>query len=97
MVNNTYRCPIMAFIDILEKIFHRRNRCSNLNVDMAVVFCREVWIVWHDMCICEYMTVFINCDAVVSSPIYRIPIYFRYCLLTKSFWKTLAALAILHA
>src|SRR5438046_8262386 len=49
------------------------------------------------MFIGEYMTVFLNSDAVISSSIQWISIYLRQCLLAKSLWKMLGAFTVLHA
>ena len=97
MVDELYRCSIVAFIDILEKIFDRSDRGSDLDVDVTVVFCGQVWIIRYDMCIGEYMAMFMNPDAIIPSSVDRISIYFWQCFIAEIFGILFAAFAVLHA
>ena len=67
----------MAFIDVFEKILHRSDRCSDLDINVTIIFCEEIWIVWNNMCVREYMSVFVNGDTIVGSSIDWVSIHLR--------------------
>jgi len=64
----------MTFVDVFVKVFDRGNRCGDLNIDVAIVFLGEDWVVRNDMAVVEQKSMSFDFHSIVRPAIDRISI-----------------------
>ena len=97
MTANLKSGSVMTFVHILMYVFNRLDGGADLNVDMTVIFCNEVGIVWYNVTVVQWSIVDQVDPPILASPVKRITILVHLCLwlpmsrvalLTLSFLKT---------
>ncbi len=90
-------CMIMSFVNVLEQILDCTNVVADLNVDVRIIFGRQIDIVRYHPTIVQFNTMNQNCTPRISASINRISIYIRSHLKLELVWILLCAFAIFHA
>jgi len=87
----------MSFINILEHILDCTNVVVDLNIDVRIVFGRQINIVWYHPTIVQLNAMNQKCVPHISASINRISIYIRHCFGLELAWILFFAFAFFHA
>jgi hypothetical protein len=87
----------MSFVNVFEHIFDCTNVVANLNVDVRIVFGRQIDIVLYHPTIVQFNAMNQNSAPHISALINRISVYIRHHLGLEFAWILLFAFAIFHA
>src|SRR6266567_1206203 len=87
----------MTFVDVFVNIFDCMNRSTNFHIDMAVVFCRQIRIVWKNISVVIPVAIFFKKAPIVRPSILWIAIITKMSGFTKFLWKLLCTSPIGHA
>ena len=88
----------MAFVYVLVNVLDGLYRCTHFNIDVAVVLCREIRIIWNNIAVVKDLAARVGIGpAIVWSGIFRITIFTQASFGTEVLWITLAAFSIDHA
>ena len=60
---------IVTSVYIFVEVFNGGNATCNFDIDMTIIFLKEIRVVWNDMLISENETVFLDQTAVIASSI----------------------------
>ena len=87
MVNDVYRCPIVPFVYILVKVFHRTDRRADLDINVRIVLPRKIWIIGDDPSVIEGAPTLYDKASIITSPVRRVPgkEYVHNCSACKMF------------
>ncbi len=87
----------MSIVNILEQKIDYMNVVANLDVDMRIVFGRQIDIVRYHPTIVQFNAMNQNCAPHISMSINRISVYIRHRFGLELAWILLDAFAIFHA
>jgi len=87
----------MSFVNVFEQKIDYMNVVADLNVDMRIVFGRQIDIVWYHPTIIQFNAMNQNCVPHISMSINRISVYIRHRFGLELTWILLFAFAIFHA
>ncbi len=87
----------MSFVNVLEQILDCTNVVADLNVDVCIVFGRQIDIVWYHPTIVQFNAMNQNYVPRISASTNRISIYIRHRLKLELVWILIFAFAIFHA
>ncbi len=76
----------MSFVNVLEQIFNSTNIVADLNVDVRIVFGRQIYIVWYHQTIIQFNTMNQKCAPHISASINRISVYIHHHLELELVW-----------
>ena len=95
---NTNGGMIMTLVYILVNVLDGLYRCTHFNINVVVVLCREIWIIWNNIAVVKDLAVRVGIGpAIVWSGIFRITIFTQASFSTEILWKILASFSINHA
>ena len=88
----------MALVNVLVKVLDGCEGITNLHVDMGVIFCTEINVVWHNPFIIQLdsSAISLNKSAIFSSSVHRVPRFGLRGFWSKSMWVLFLAPVILH-
>jgi hypothetical protein len=90
-------CTIMSFINILKQILDYMNVVANLNLDVHVIFGRQINIVQYHPTIVQFNAMNQNYAPRISTLINRISVYIRHRLRLELAWILFFAFTFFHA
>ena len=98
ILTNAKCSTIVTFVNIFVNILDGLDRCAYFNVDVAVVPCGKIRIIWNYITIIAGVTMRIGVGpAIVGSSILWITILAQAGVRTEILWIVLAALSFDHA
>jgi hypothetical protein len=87
----------MSFINILEHILDCTNVVVDLNIDVRIVFGRQINIVWYHPTIVQLNAMNQKCAPHISASINRISVYIRQRFGLELAWILFFSFAFFHA
>jgi hypothetical protein len=87
----------MSFVNVLEQILDYTNVVVDLNIDVRILFGRQINIVRYHPMIVQFNAMNQNCAPRISVSINRISVYIRHCLGLELAWILFFSFAIFHA
>jgi hypothetical protein len=87
----------MSFVNILEQTLNYTNVVADLNIDVCIVFGRQIDIVRYHPMIAQFNAMNQNCSLRISALINRIPVYIRQRFGLELVWILFLTFAIFHA
>ncbi len=87
----------MSFVNVLEQILDYTNVVADLNIDVRIIFGRQIDIVWYHPTIIQFNAMNQNYVPHISTSINRISVYIRHHLELELAWILFFAFAIFHA
>jgi len=90
-------CTIMSFINVLEQIFDCTNVVTNLNIDVRIIFGRQINIVQYHPTIVQFNAMNQKCVPRISASINRIFVYICHRFKLELAWILLFTFAFFHA
>ncbi len=87
----------MSFVNVLEQILDCTNVVADLNVDVHIVFGRQIDIVRYHPTIVQFNAMNQNCAPRISVSINGIFVYIRHRLRLEFAWILFFTFAIFHA
>ena len=95
---NTKGSAIVTFVNIFVNILDGLDRCTYLNVDVAVVPGGQIRIIWNYIMVIKGVTMSVGVGpAIVRSSIFQITVLAQVGFSTVLLWIMLAALSFNHA
>ncbi|KAH9972370.1 hypothetical protein BJV77DRAFT_968547 [Russula vinacea] len=91
------RGPITTFVNVFEWIFDGTDRCNTLNIDVQVIFCRHVWIVWNNPTIVNHVSTDLVYMSIIRPKVFWVSILIHGSEFLKWLGKALHTLPIFHA
>jgi hypothetical protein len=87
----------MSFINVLEQILDYTNVVTDLNIDVCIIFGRQINIVRYHPTIVQFNAMNQKCVPHISTLINRISVYIRHRLRLELAWILFFAFAFFHA
>ncbi len=87
---------ILSFIYIFKQIFWWIVVLHYLKIDVAFIFFKCIFIIWHNIFIC-YVFIKLKNTSCLSSSVHNFIILFKICLVTECFWVTFFTFTIYQA
>ena len=87
----------MPLVDVLVDVFYCFNCCTNLHIDMAIVFCSKIWVIRYNIPVVIFKATFYKGPAIVWPSIFWITIITILSIFTKFLSEMFTAMTICHA
>ena len=82
--------PVATLVDVLEDVFACLHVCTDLDIDVGVVFGRQIWVVWHHPAI--LLGIILRGLSRPAPTVFGVSeVWFKDSLIVELLWKLLTA------